>query len=40
MKDIFTVIVGGKAGQGIRKAGKTISKIFAGMGREILERMK
>ena len=34
-KDVFTFIVGGKAGEGVRKAGSVAASLFAGMKRQI-----
>jgi 2-oxoglutarate ferredoxin oxidoreductase subunit alpha len=34
-KDVFTFIVGGKAGEGVRKAGAVVAKLFADMGRQV-----
>ena len=34
-KDVFTFIVGGKAGEGVRKAGSVAARLFARMGRNI-----
>jgi 2-oxoglutarate ferredoxin oxidoreductase subunit alpha len=34
-KDVFTFIVGGKAGEGVRKAGTVAAKLFASMGRQV-----
>jgi 2-oxoglutarate ferredoxin oxidoreductase subunit alpha len=34
-KDIFTFIVGGKAGEGVRKAGAVAARLFANLGRQI-----
>lgn len=36
-KDVFTFIVGGKAGQGVRKAGTVAAHVFAEMGREVFQ---
>ena len=34
-KDVFTFLVGGKAGEGIRKAGAVAARLFANMGRQV-----
>lgn len=36
-KDVFTYIVGGKAGEGVKKAGSVALNLFAGMGRAAFE---
>lgn len=36
-RDLFTLIIGGKAGQGVRKAGTVASHLFAEMGREVFQ---
>jgi 2-oxoglutarate ferredoxin oxidoreductase subunit alpha len=36
-EDIFTFLVGGKAGEGVKKAGSVTAKIFATMGRHIFQ---
>ncbi len=36
-KDLFTVIIGGKAGQGTTKAGTTAASLFASMNRDIIQ---
>ncbi len=36
-RDLFTLIIGGKAGQGVRKAGAVASHLFAEMGREVFQ---
>jgi 2-oxoglutarate ferredoxin oxidoreductase subunit alpha len=36
-KDVFTVIIGGKAGQGVKKAGTVIGNLFAEMNREVFQ---
>ena len=36
-KDVFTYIVGGKAGEGVKKAGSVVSKLFANMGRYVFQ---
>jgi 2-oxoglutarate ferredoxin oxidoreductase subunit alpha len=36
-KDIFTFIVGGKAGEGVKKAGSVAARLFAKLGRQIFE---
>jgi 2-oxoglutarate ferredoxin oxidoreductase subunit alpha len=36
-KDVFTFIVGGKAGEGTKKAGSVAAKLFSSMGRFIFE---
>jgi 2-oxoglutarate ferredoxin oxidoreductase subunit alpha len=36
-QDIFTFIVGGKAGEGVKKAGSVVAQLFAKMGRQIFE---
>jgi 2-oxoglutarate ferredoxin oxidoreductase subunit alpha len=35
--DIFTFIVGGKAGEGVKKAGSSAAQLFAGMGRQVFQ---
>lgn len=35
--DVFTFIVGGKAGEGVKKAGSVAARLFVGMGRQIFE---
>ena len=37
MKDIFTVIIGGKSGQGVRKVGYAIAELFNQMGRSVFQ---
>lgn len=37
MSDVFTFIVGGKAGQGVRSAGSTAASIFNDMGRSVFQ---
>lgn len=34
-KDVFTFMVGGKAGEGVRKAGSVATKLFSSMGRHV-----
>jgi 2-oxoglutarate ferredoxin oxidoreductase subunit alpha len=34
-KDVFTFLVGGKAGEGVRKAGSVAASVFAHMGRQV-----
>ena len=36
-KDLFTFLVAGKAGEGIRKAGTVALRIFSWMGREAFQ---
>jgi 2-oxoglutarate ferredoxin oxidoreductase subunit alpha len=36
-KDVFTYIVGGKAGQGVKKAGSVAAEHFAAMGRHVFQ---
>ena len=36
-KNVFTFIVGGKAGQGVKKAGLVVSKLFSEMGRNVFQ---
>ncbi|MGQ9553938.1 MAG: 2-oxoacid:acceptor oxidoreductase subunit alpha [Anaerolineae bacterium] len=36
-KDVFTVIVGGKAGQGVKKAGSAAAGLLVGMGRGVFQ---
>jgi 2-oxoglutarate ferredoxin oxidoreductase subunit alpha len=36
-KDVFTFLVGGKAGEGVKKTGSVASKLFASMGRQVFE---
>jgi len=36
-KDVFTFIVGGKAGEGVKKAGSVAARLFAKMGRQVFE---
>lgn len=36
-KDVFTVIVGGKAGQGVKKAGSVAAGLLVGMGRGVFQ---
>ena len=36
-KDVFTYIVGGKAGEGVKKAGSTAANMFASMGRHVFQ---
>ncbi|TFF98240.1 MAG: 2-oxoacid:acceptor oxidoreductase subunit alpha [Promethearchaeota archaeon] len=38
VKDVFTVIVGGKAGEGVKKSGSIASALFTKMGRHIFQR--
>ena len=37
MRGIFTIIIGGKAGQGVRKAGYAIAELFNQMGRSVFQ---
>lgn len=36
-QDVFTFLVGGKAGEGVKKTGSVASKLFASMGRQVFE---
>ncbi len=36
-KDVFTFIVGGKAGEGVRKAGSVAAHLFSSMGRHVFD---
>jgi len=36
-KDVFTFIVGGKAGEGVKKAGSVASHIFSSLGRQVFQ---
>jgi 2-oxoglutarate/2-oxoacid ferredoxin oxidoreductase subunit alpha len=36
-KDIFTFLVGGKAGEGVKKAGSVAAQLFSGMGRQVFQ---
>lgn len=36
-EDVFTFIVGGKAGEGVKKAGSSAARLFASMGRQVFE---
>jgi 2-oxoglutarate/2-oxoacid ferredoxin oxidoreductase subunit alpha len=36
-KDIFTYLVGGKAGEGVKKAGQAVARLFSDMGRRTIE---
>ncbi len=36
-KSVFTFLVGGKAGEGVKKTGSAASKLFAGMGLQVFE---
>jgi len=36
-KEVFTFIVGGKAGEGVKKAGQAAAALFAGMGRYVFQ---
>lgn len=36
-KDIFTLLVGGKAGQGVKKAGSVAAHVFTSMGRRVFQ---
>ena len=36
-KELFTFLVGGKAGEGVKKAGLTASAMFAGSGRQVFQ---
>jgi 2-oxoglutarate ferredoxin oxidoreductase subunit alpha len=38
VKDIFTIIVGGKAGEGVKKSGSVASALFTSMGLQIFQR--
>jgi len=38
VKDIFTFIVGGKAGEGVKKSGSIASKLFVKLGRQVFQR--
>ncbi|MFO7795659.1 MAG: 2-oxoacid:acceptor oxidoreductase subunit alpha [Promethearchaeati archaeon] len=38
VKDVFTFIVGGKAGEGVKKSGSIAAKLFTKMGRQIFQR--
>jgi 2-oxoglutarate ferredoxin oxidoreductase subunit alpha len=35
--DVFTFIVGGKAGEGVKKAGSSAAQLFASMGRQVFQ---
>ena len=35
--DVFTFIVGGKAGEGVKKAGSVAAQLFASMGRQVFQ---
>lgn len=35
--DVFTYIVGGKAGEGVKKAGSTAANMFASLGRHVFQ---
>ncbi|MFX1383705.1 MAG: 2-oxoacid:acceptor oxidoreductase subunit alpha [Promethearchaeota archaeon] len=37
INDVFTIIIGGKAGQGTKKAGSVVAEIFANKGRYVFE---
>lgn len=37
MKDVFTFLVGGKAGEGVKKAGSVAASLFATLGRRVFE---
>jgi 2-oxoglutarate ferredoxin oxidoreductase subunit alpha len=37
MKEVFTFLVGGKAGEGVKKAGSVAASLFSGMGRHIFQ---
>jgi 2-oxoglutarate ferredoxin oxidoreductase subunit alpha len=37
VNDIFTFLVGGKAGEGVKKAGSVAAKIFSSMGRHVFQ---
>ena len=37
MDDVFTYVVGGKAGEGVKKAGSTAANMFASMGRSVFQ---
>ena len=37
MKETFTFLVGGKAGEGVKKAGQVAARLFADMGRSAIE---
>ncbi|HEX9917180.1 MAG TPA: 2-oxoacid:acceptor oxidoreductase family protein, partial [candidate division Zixibacteria bacterium] len=36
-KDVFTFLVGGKAGEGVKKAGSVAAQLFADMGRQVFQ---
>jgi 2-oxoglutarate ferredoxin oxidoreductase subunit alpha len=36
-KEVFTFIVGGKAGEGVKKAGSVAAQLFASMGRQVFQ---
>jgi len=36
-KEVFTFIVGGKAGEGVKKAGSSAAQLFASMGRQVFQ---
>jgi 2-oxoglutarate ferredoxin oxidoreductase subunit alpha len=36
-RDVFTFLVGGRAGQGVKKAGAVASRLFAHMGRQVFQ---
>lgn len=38
VKDVFTVLVGGKAGEGVKKAGAVASSLFSSMGKRVFQR--
>jgi len=38
VKDVFTIIIGGKAGEGVKKAGSVASALFSGMGKQVFQR--
>lgn len=38
VKDVFTFIVGGKAGEGVKKSGSIASKLFTKLGRQVFQR--
>lgn len=37
MKDVFTILIGGKAGEGVKKAGSVAAHLFATLGRHAFE---
>lgn len=38
VKDVFTLIVGGKAGEGVKKSGSLAAKLFSRLGRHVFQR--